>query len=328
VIAIIARFFDILPGTLYRWYRDYLSDYHSDVEAGKWSQGAIYDVDHETGEVLKEKPVHILKPENIGEQMSIDDKAIGHDGFTILSNTETGKIAMMIESCKSDELVEALSLFGDDLKKVKSISCDMSPTYLKLCREQLPHAQTVVDKFHVMQYIYDAVLDVRSKIKKKLANSLSNEKIKTSKDKEILSDLELLKRCRYRLTQSTHKWSENTQELMKQIFSKHPKLKTAYQISQDFKSWFDRGNCLNDKALIKQNLYNWFKHVKEAGLEEFQPVVKMIRKHEYEILNYFTCGHTNAKAESLNGKIQRFVAANYGIKDKDFVLYRIAGYFS
>jgi len=54
----------------------------------------------------------------------------------------------------------------------------------------------------------------------------------------------------------------------------------------------------------------------------------MIRKHEDEIINFFRHGITNAKAERLNGKIQRFVTNNYGIKNKDFTLYRIAGYFS
>ena len=55
----------------------------------------------------------------------------------------------------------------------------------------------------------------------------------------------------------------------------------------------------------------------------------MLRKHEYEVLNYFsTNAQTNAKAERLNGKINRFIAANYGIKDKDFVLWRIKGYFA
>jgi transposase len=65
-------------------------------------------------------------------------------------------------------------------------------------------------------------------------------------------------------------------------------------------------------------------------LKEFRGVVKMFRKHEKEILNYFRNGLTNAnaKAENLNGKPQRFIAANYGIKDKDFFLYRTAGYFS
>jgi hypothetical protein len=37
---------------------------------------------------------------------------------------------------------------------------------------------------------------------------------------------------------------------------------------------------------------------------------------------------TNVKAENLNGKLQRFITGSYGIKDKDFFLYRIAGYFS
>ena len=54
----------------------------------------------------------------------------------------------------------------------------------------------------------------------------------------------------------------------------------------------------------------------------------MIRKQEDEIINFFSYGMTNAKAERLNGKIQRFVSNNYGIKDRDFIFYRIANYFS
>jgi transposase len=54
----------------------------------------------------------------------------------------------------------------------------------------------------------------------------------------------------------------------------------------------------------------------------------MLRKHEDEIMNFFKHGRTNAKAERLNGKIQRFISNNFGLKDKDFFLFRIAGYFS
>jgi transposase len=98
--------------------------------------------------------------------MSIDDKAIGHEGFTIMSNTQTGKIAMMIESTKGKAVESALALFDKDLEKVKSISCDMSPTYLKACRLQFSSAQMVIDKFHVMQHVCGAVEEVRLRIKK------------------------------------------------------------------------------------------------------------------------------------------------------------------
>jgi transposase len=319
---------DILPGTLYHWYRDHLSDYHPDIKRGAWPQNALVRVDEDTGEILEEKPVYVFKPDNIGERMSIDDKAIGHEGYTIMSNTKTGKIAMLIESTRSDELEKAMNLFGKELLRIRSISLDMSPTYLKLCNEQIPYAQKVIDKFHVMQYVYDAVLDVRSRIKKELAEKLSKGKEKTLEDREILNKIELLKRCRYRLTQSPGTWSDTSKELMKCVFENHKELEEAYQISQNFKKWYDISNCQLDKTKIKEDLYKWYYEIKNADIKEFISVVKMVRKHENQILNFFSCGHTNARAEQLNGKIKRFTSANYGIRDRDFFLYRIAGYFS
>jgi transposase len=319
---------DILPGTLYHWYRNHLSDYLPNKASGQWPENTVLTVDEDTGEILDEKPVYVYKPENIGRRMSIDDKAIGHEVYTIMSNTDTGKIAMLIESTRTDELEKAMQLFGSELLKVRSISLDMSPTYLKLCSEQMPYAQKVVDKFHVMQYVYDAVLDVRPRIKKELAEKLSKGKEKTTEDKTILDEIEQLKHCRYRLTQSPDKWSEAGSKLMNCVFEKHQDLKTAYQISQNFKKWYDISNCRLDKTKIKEDLNKWYYSIKNEGIKEFVSVAKMVRKHESEILNFFSCGHTNAKAERLNGKIQRFVSANYGIKDKDFFLYRLTEYFS
>jgi len=305
-----------------------LSDYHPDQSSGKWPAQTIFTNEEDTATVLDQKPVYVFKPDNIGQKMSIDDKTIGHERYTIMSNTDTGKIALLIESTRSDELEKAIQLFGNDLLKVRSISLDMSPTYLKLCHEQMPYAQKVVDKFHVMQYVYDAVLDVRSRTKKELTEQLSKGKEKTEQDMAILYQLEQLKHCRYRLTQSSDKWSETGKELMSRVFENHHELNTAYQISQNFKKWYDKSNCCKNKTLIKEELNNWYKHVIETNIKEMTAVMKMIRKHENEIINYFSSGHTNAKAERLNGKIKRFISANFGVKDKDFVLYRIAGYFS
>jgi len=53
----------------------------------------------------------------------------------------------------------------------------------------------------------------------------------------------------------------------------------------------------------------------------------MIEKHQENIINYFQKGITNAKAERINGQIQQFISQNYGIRDKEFVLYRISKYF-
>ena len=114
----VARMFGLLPGTLQYWYEYFLSDYYPDIESKKWHPQKIETVNKSTGEI-KEKPVYIFKKENLGEKMSIDDKAIGHDVFTILSNHDTGKIALMVESTKAEEVEQAMELFGTDLHKVK-----------------------------------------------------------------------------------------------------------------------------------------------------------------------------------------------------------------
>ena len=311
--------------TFYHWYKHHLSDYFSDIERGLWCSEKIELVDIETGE-LHEKPLYVFKSENVGENMSIDDKSIGGDGFTILSNTDTGKIAMMVESCNSEEVQAAMEKFGDTLKNVKNISMDMSATYSLVSDNLMPDATQVIDKYHVMKYVYDAVSAVRKKIRKDLASNLSKGKKKTAEDKQILSEIELIRRVRHAITQSPDKWSEKMKEIVTQVLSRHDELKTAYLISQNFKHWYDYRHHTKSRNQITERLQKWYGQA--THVKEFQSVIKMIRKHEDQIINFFQHGITNAKAERLNGKIKRFVTNNYGVKDKDFILYRIAGYFS
>ena len=317
--------FDIPPQTLQYCYKDHLSDYYPDIEAKKWAPQKIDTVDKTTGEV-KGKPVYVFKPENIGEKMSIDDKAIGHDGYTIFSNHDTGKIAMMVETTTSSEVEQAMGLFGEKLKTVKNISMDMSPTYSLVADNLMPLATQVVDKFHVMKYLYDAVKDVRRRIGKELTNSLTKGKKKTEEDKQKLYEIELVKRVRHAITQSPFSWNDEMKKTVEQVFAKHADLKKAYQISQNFKNWYDYQNHIKSSEAITKDLYKWYEQASQ--MKEFEGVIKMIQKHEDEIINFFKYGMSNARAERLNGKIQRFVSNNYGIKNKDFCLYRIAGYFS
>lgn len=299
-----------------------------DKESGKWCGNKIEVLDKRTEEV-KKLPVYVLKPENIGEKMSIDDKAIGRDGFTILSNSDSGKIAMMIESVDAQPVISALQLFGNELDNIKSISMDMSPTYALVANELLPRATQVADKFHVMKYVYDAVMSVRLRLRKSLSEQLSEGKNRNENDKIILGKIELLKRVTHAITQSPDKWSLEMQQTVNQVFKEFSELETAYFLSQKLKKWYTFENQIGrTKEQQIADLHNWYFDVKNSKINEFNGVIKMMRKHETVILNYFKHGQTNAKAERLNGKIQRFVTNNYGVKEKDFFLYRIANYFS
>lgn len=79
---------------------------------------------------------------------------------------------------------------------------------------------------------------------------------------------------------------------------------------------------------LKDKLIAWCDDAEQAKLPEIENLIRLIGSHEQKIMNYFLKGKTNAKAEAMNNKIQRFVTANYGVRDKDFFMYRLAHYFS
>jgi transposase len=123
---------------------------------------------------------------------------------------------------------------------------------------------------------------------------LSKGKTKTGIDKEILADIEQLRHYRHRLSQSSNKWSEAGTALVYDLFKKYPELKMAYDLGQEFKKWYDLRNASIPRIYIERNLRNWYYKVEDTKIKEFQSVVKMIEKHETEIVNFFSMGHTNA----------------------------------
>jgi transposase len=219
-----------------------------------------------------------------------------------------------------------MELSGDDPAKVKNISTDTSAAYSPVSDSLMPAATQVTDRYHVIKYAYGAVSGVGNKTGKSISASLTESKRKALKDRQILPELELLRRVRHAVTQSPGKRSEEMKITVNKVFEKHDELKMAYRISQDFKQWNDYRNHKKSRVEITENPHNRYERAKEV--KEFESAIKMIRKHEDETINFFQHGITNARAERLNGKIKRFVTNNCGMKDRDFIPYRIAGYFS
>jgi transposase len=259
--------------------------------------------------------------------MCLDDKEINGKSFSILSNQKTGKIAFMIDSVRSYELEKGFSFLGESTQKIKTMNCDMAASYLKFIRENIPQSTTVVDKFHVMKYVYDAVQQVRMEVRRSIFEQMPKGQ-RRKQDEGLLSDLEQLKKSKVPLSRSKDLWSKEQDELMQNLFLKYPKLEQAYKLVQEFKVWYSKDNSKKGYLRINKELNQWLEKLEKSTIKQFESCSKMIQKHEEEIMNYFKNPQTNAKAERLNGKIERFLSNNYGTRDLDFTLYRIKGYFA
>jgi len=324
----IGGFLQLPPQTIYSWYRNYLCGYPEAIESRQWGK------DNFTGNDKREKSVPVLKPENFGEQMSVDEKMIDEEFYTVMTNRETGKIALLAETLTISELNKLIGKIEAVKQQVKTITADLSPTYEKFCEQSFPDALIVADKFHVVKHIVEAVQSLRLRLKQEETAKLPNtrkERREYEKQTKLIngeSRIELLTRSRYVLFKRAEEWSISQQKRAKLLFEIFPQLQSSYQLTQQIRQWLDKENIGKYEWQIEKQLIHWYDCAEQAALPEIENLIRIIGNNEEKIMNYFKTGKTNAKAEAMNSKIQRFITANYGVRDKDFFLYRLARYYS
>jgi transposase len=324
----IGSFLKLRSQTVYSWYRQYLSGYPEAVASGQWGK------DNFTDREKKQKSVPVLKLENFGEEMAVDEKMIDEEFYTILTNRQTGKIAMLAETLQVADLNKLMNKISEVKNVVKEITVDLSPTYERFCEQSFPGAVVVADKFHVVKHIVEAVQALRLRLKQEEIAKLPATK-KQRREYEKVTKLingesrtEMLTRSRYILFKRQENWTTSQQKRATLLFEAFPQIKSTYELTQQIRRWLDKENVGRYEWEIERQLITWYDNAEQQKLPEVENLIRLISSHEQIIMNYFIKGKTNAKAEAINSKIQRFITANYGVRDKDFFMYRLAHYFS
>jgi len=337
---------------LWRWYRDTLSGFNTDQAQEKHYK---YDIKLREKGGISTIRVPILKMENIGEDMAIDEKQIGEEMHTVISNRKTGKIAVLARTIKASELSHLISFFEGIGFKVKSITRDLSNSYDWFCRQAFPNAGHTADKFHIISHLLDASQDVRVRYRQELLRERrllyeahkqkEKEKLieakKTGKDYKIQpykykektlangdTPLELLARSRFLLFKYQNDWTVSQAERARILFDKYPEIQKAYLLSCAFRIWYRKENVGNDLDYMGGELDDWFAEVEKADVEEMSNFKSLVERNKAIILSYFRHGYTNAIAENINSKISRFIMINQGTRDREFFYFRMSNYFS
>jgi transposase len=94
----------------------------------------------------------------------------GHEYITLVADIKDSKVIFACEGKDSSTITS----FSEDLQNhngnpgnIKSVCCDMSPSYISGISKELPQAKITFDKFHVMKAMNEGVNEVRIKEKKK-----------------------------------------------------------------------------------------------------------------------------------------------------------------
>jgi transposase len=287
--------------------------------------------------------------------MSIDEKHIGEDIYTVMSNRESGKIAFLCSSIVFSEINEVLSPYAHLLNKVKSITRDFSALYEKLCTVLMPNTIQIGDKFHVIRNLMEAHQSVRIRYRQKELEKRRKayqefkkaeqqrledserigENFKANKfhyNEERLENgetlLEILSRSRYLLFKYPQQWTIRQSKRAQVLFKICPEIQQAYTLCCQFRNLLSKNNIGKHFLQIDKELHQWYEDVETADIDELLNFKSMVESNEDIIRNYFKAGETNAIAESINSKIQKFISSNCGSRDKDFFFFRLANYYA
>jgi len=339
---------------LQNWYKNHLSDFSKESVRKSLHQNDIPLPPKLQSKEESKIEVPIVKPQNLGSRMAVDEKYINGRFYTLLTNGQTGKIALMASTTKVEFLNQAASLLGDKRFEVKTLTRDLASYYDWFGRTNFMNAAHVADKFHVLKHAFDALQDIRVYHRQKLLSKKreafekhkklkkSNPKLKFNYTEKKLPNNEthrqLLARSRYLLYKYPDQFSQSQRKRADILFKTYPDIEKAYQLINSFRTWYAADNIIdptNDKAqvikqinIINQNLDQWIYQIDKADITELSNFKSLVERNRGVIVNYFRTGATNAIAEANNSIINSFIRSNRGARNLDFFHFRIAQFLS
>lgn len=197
-------------------------------------------------------------------------------------------------------------------KQIRIVSIDMWAPYLQAINQQLPHAEVVVDRFHVMKNLNDSV----SKTRRMLQNQATDEQ------------QQQLKGLRWVLLKNEEKLSDKEQQKLDLMYEVSPELKSCHQLKEQFRQIFEQGKNgqITNPKQAKLAFDKWEANVRKSQLENLIKFLDTLNNWKPYILNYFLENYpcvTNGFVEGTNNKLKLIMRRGFGFTNFDNFRFRI-----
>ncbi|WP_446662917.1 ISAon1 family transposase, partial [Flavobacterium psychrophilum] len=170
-ISNIASYYGVKANLLQRHYKKKISGFKD------WEQ-------------LNHAEDYLIYPENIGENLSIDEVSLSKgELYTFVTNKQgRGKkktLVASIKGTKSQDIIDVLSLISLEKRKlVKEITLDMANNMQLVSRKCFPESSLVTDRFHVVKLVMEALQHLRIKYRWEEIEK-ENQAIKIAKEQNL-----------------------------------------------------------------------------------------------------------------------------------------------
>ena len=224
----------------------------------------------------------------------------GHKYLTLVYQIDAGCVRLLWigkeRTVKSFE--KFFAMIGPELAaKIEFVCSDMWKTYLRVIREKCGQALHVLDRFHIVKKLQEAVDNVRSAEARRMASDGYEP---------------ILKKSRWCLLKRPENLTKNQKIKLRDLLRYNLQRVRAYLLKEDFDQFWDYVS----PAWAGKFLDEWCHQAMRSRIEPLKKVVKMLRAHRPLILNYFRAKKqfSSGIVEGLNNKVKVTMRKSYGFR--------------
>jgi transposase len=228
--------------------------------------------------------------------LSLDEIAIrkGHRYETVLMDTQTGCVLGLEHqrSYDSTQILLAKNILSN--KFVHTFVIDMWDPFHKAVKSSFPEACIVIDKYHVVQKVTQALDQVRKTVPG-------------------------LKKGRFKLLKGSEKLTTNEKQQLDEMLEEHLEISYAYFLKELFREVYQAPNYDTAEARLEE----WLQLAWSSPFSAFHQVAKTIENWKAQILQYFLTPFTNGRIEGTNHKIKNIKRRAFGFRNLERFRLRV-----
>jgi transposase len=224
--------------------------------------------------------------------MGLDEIYLLGQPRAVFTDLKARQIVEMLPERKKEAISRYLAaLSGKD--QIQICVIDMHHPYLDVLRDHLPNVQVVIDKFHVLKQLSEAVERVRKEVRANLSDrarrTLMHDRFLLHKRHKDLTAQQLL--------------------ILESWLGQFPRLAAVYWRKEDFYKVYEART--HEEAITYYA--TWIKKVEENQVTDaFQDFLETVERWSDFIFNYFTHRYTGGFVEGANSLVRSVDRAGRG----------------
>lgn len=229
----------------------------------------------------------------------------GHKYLTLVYQIDSGAVRLLWVG--KERTVETFNKFFDMLgheltAKIEFVCSDMWKPYLKVIRERCSTALHVLDRFHIVKKLNEAVDNIRAEEARKLQTDGYEP---------------ALKKSRWCLLKKPGNLTGFQKGRLKELLQYNLKTVRAYLLKEDFQFFWE----YESPAWAGKYLDQWCTAAMRSRLGPMKKVARMMRRHRELILNWFKAkgALSQGVVEGLNNKAKLTMRKSYGFKNPEIL---------